>query len=294
MEGEPLPTAKLDEEQTFTLPWSSSASGGDRTFTLEAGSDVFFNPENQIFHSRRDGTARTITRLIEARVRQDPPEWEVELVVDPADGLDPPSVLISDGKIFLSDNGYNFSNEQFFMRACEVFRNRAFNPYGLVPPNGDYGGYICDFQTGTITYRSGDSIDYTRPNGPKKAIVKMLRPFAAETRNSEAIQLVAGRYEIIPGNYDGKTGDIENWRFDGYEAETLRQEHDRAFVDDAVLMHELEQGHAIILDVQDRKDSDHPIFLAEQAGEAKRESAPVSDAPKTPKRGLLGRLFGKS
>lgn len=300
MEGQPLPTTSLEANQTFTLMWTRNALGAPHAVELDAGTEVFFDPENKIFHYRTDDMVRTVTSLIEVRISTRHEEWEMELVVDPEDGLEPPSVLVSGNQLFLSDNGYNLPIEDLFRNFCKVLHNRVLNPREVMPESGEYGSYECNFDTGEVAYYTGDPIDNVPPKGPKKAIVKMLRAFPANMRD-EAVTMVPGSYEIIPGVYDGKTGDIENWRFDAYGDETFHQDHDRAFVDDAVLISELELSQAVILDVLDRKDSTHPMFAAEARGRMKSAASeaesPQSTAPiakEEPKRGLLGRLFGKS
>ncbi|VVT35095.1 hypothetical protein [Hoeflea sp. EC-HK425] len=301
MEGQNFPVTILDEPETFTLLWTRNSSGAPYSVQLDAGTEVFFDPENTIFHYRTDDLVRTVTSQIEVRISTRHEEWEMELVVDPEDGLEPPSVLVSGNQLFLSDNGYNFSVEHLFRNFCQVLHNRAFNPHEVMPENGEYGSYTCNFETGEVAYYTGDPIDNVPPKGPKKAIVKMLRAFPAKLMSDEAVTMIAGAYEIIPGVYDGKTGDIQNWRFDARGDETFRQDHLRAFVEDDVLIAELELGQAVIVDVLDRKDSTHPMFAAEARGRMKsaatQAESPQSAAPTAtdaPKRGLLDRLFGKS
>lgn len=260
MEGQALPVETLTGDKSFTLMWVKDAFGAPTTVDLEAGSEVFFDPENQVFHYRNDRIVRTVTSSIDVRVSDHFKEWEIELQVDPENRLEPPSILITEDQLFLTDNGYNLPLDEFFANACKVLRNRVFNPNESMPPNGEYGSYSCDFETGKVTYYTGEEIFNVPPNGPKKATLKMLRPFAAEARDGSPTELIAGTYEIIPGNYDGRTGKIENWRFDAFEYATLQQDHDRAFVDDEVLMQEFELGHAILVDVIDRRDCTHPMF----------------------------------
>jgi len=300
MEGQPFPVTILDEPQTFTLPWTRNSSGAPYSVQLDAGTEVFFDPENKIFHYRTDDLVRTVTSLLEFRISTRHEEWEMELVTDPEDGLEPPSVLVSGNQLFLSDNGYNLSIEELFRNFCKVLHNTAFNPRETLPENGRYESYACNFDTGEVTYYTGDAIDDVPPKGPKKAVVQMLRAFPARL-NMESVTMIAGIYEIIPGIYDGKTGEIENWRFDAKGHDTLQQDHDRAFVDDVVLISELELGHSIILEVLDRKDSTHPMFAAEARGRMKPASSAAEStqsaapaAAEEPKRGLLGRLFGRS